>query len=126
MLESGSTDEKKEEKGRDKHGDKSEAFLIRKEEEDEATCLMEEMRKNVEAAQHQSFEAEQSLRNALQEYVDSYDRDRSRARTRMTKCWQSKQSWVTENLNQSTVRQVGWSEEEKAARLWMQLDGDDA
>ena len=52
MLESAASDEKKEERDRDKLGDNLKAFLKRKEEEDEATCLMEEMRKNVEAAQH--------------------------------------------------------------------------
>ena len=36
---------------------------------------MEEMRQNVEAAQHKSFEAEQCQCNALREYVDMYDRD---------------------------------------------------
>ena len=58
MVECAATDEKKEEKDRDKLGDRLEAFLKRKEEEDEATCLMEEMRKNVEAAQHKSFDLE--------------------------------------------------------------------
>ena len=41
MLEKAATDEKKEERVREKLGDKLEAFLKRKE-EDEATCLMEE------------------------------------------------------------------------------------
>ena len=74
---------------RDKLGDKPEAFLQRKEEEDDATCLMEEMRKNVEAAQQKFFEAEQCLWNALREYVDSYDKDLGSATTLMTKRWQS-------------------------------------
>ena len=51
----------------------------------------------------------------------------------MTKCWQSMQSQESKNLNldkdlediQSTVRKVGWCEEEKAARLWKQMEGDD-
>ena len=60
MLEKAATDEKREERDRDKLGDRLEAFLQRKEEEDGATCLMEDMRQNVEAAQHKSFEAEQS------------------------------------------------------------------
>ena len=52
-LEKAATDEKKEEKDREKLGDKLEAFLKRKEEE-EATCLMGEMskKKKVEAARH--------------------------------------------------------------------------
>ena len=58
VLESAATNEEKEERDRDKLGDKLEAFLERKEEEDEATCLMEEMRKNVKAAQHKSYEAD--------------------------------------------------------------------
>ena len=45
MLQKAVTDEKKEERDRDKLGDKQETFLKRKEEEDEATGLMEEMRK---------------------------------------------------------------------------------
>ena len=51
MLEKAATNEKREGRGRDKLGDKLEAFLTRREEEDEATGLMEEMRKNVVAAQ---------------------------------------------------------------------------
>ena len=123
------TDEKREERDRDKLGDKLEALLTRKEEEDEATCLMEEMRKNVVAAQHKSFEAEQSLCNALREHVDGYDRDQDQARTLMTKCWKLMQSRDTKHSNleqdlediQSTALRVGWCEEEKTARLWKQL-----
>ena len=65
MLEKAATDEKEEERDREKLGDKLEAFLKRKAEEDEGTCLMEQMRKNAEAAHHKSFEAEQSLCSAL-------------------------------------------------------------
>ena len=83
----------------EKLGDKLEAFLKKKEEEDEATWLMEAMRRNVDAAQNKSFEAEQSLCGALREYVDSYDKDEGRPGTLMTKCWQSVQSGDTENLN---------------------------
>ena len=62
----------------------------------------------------------------LREYIDSYDKEQGRARTLMTKCWQSMQSVETKNLNfdkdlediQSTARKVGWSEEEKTARPW--------
>ena len=44
--------------------------------ETERLIVVEEMRKNVEAARHTSFEAEQSLCSALREYVDTFDRDR--------------------------------------------------
>ena len=74
MLESAATGEKKEERDRDKLGDKLEAFLKRKEEEDEARRI------KVCAA---------LLGNT------SIDRDRGRARTLMTKCWQSMQSRET-------------------------------
>ena len=58
------------------------------------------MRKNVVAAQpNKFFKAEQSLCNALREYVDGYDRDQGRARTLMPKCWQSMQSRVTKSMN---------------------------
>ena len=56
------------------------------------------MRKNLEAAQYKSFEAEQSLRSALGEYVDTFDRERGRPKTMMTKLWQSMQSGETKNL----------------------------
>ena len=111
-------------------GDKLEALLKRKEEEDEATCLM----KNVVAAQHKkSFEAEQCLCNALREYVDNYGRDHFRAKTLMTKCWQSVQGRSTKNMNleknlediQSTARRVGGNEEDKTRRLWAQDEGDE-
>ena len=85
LFERAATDEKKEERERDKLGEKLEIFLKRKEEEDEATCLMEEMRKNVEAAQHKSSEAELSQCSALREYVDAFDRDRGRPKTIMKK-----------------------------------------
>ena len=51
MLEKAASDEEREERDRDTLGDKLEAFLKRKEQEDEATGLMEEVRKNVAAAQ---------------------------------------------------------------------------
>ena len=55
VLKKKTINEKREERDRDKVGDKLEAFLARKEEEDEATGLMEEMRKNVVAAQQRKF-----------------------------------------------------------------------
>ena len=133
MLEKAATNEKREGRDRDKLGDWLEAFLNKKEEEDEATGLMEEMRKNVVAAQQKNFEAEQSLCNALREYVDNFGRDQDQVRTRMTKCWQSVQSRGTNNMNlekdvedtHSTARRVGGNEEDKTRRLWAQDEGDE-
>ena len=65
-------------------GDKLEAFLTTKDEEDEATGLMEEMRKNEVAAQQKNFEAVQSLCSALREHIDNYSRDQDQARTLVT------------------------------------------
>ena len=99
MVESAATDQKQEERDRDKLSDRLEEFRKRKEEEDEAMCLIDEMRKNLEAAQHRSFEAEQRLCSALQEYVDTFDKDRGRPKTIMTKLWQLMQSRDTKSLN---------------------------
>ena len=106
-------------------GDNLETFLKRKE-EDEATGLMEEMRKNVVAARQKIFEAEQSLCNAPARICRRYDRDQGSARTLMTKCWQSIQTRGTKNMNlekdledmHSTARRVCWCEEEKTTKLW--------
>ena len=84
--------------------------------------------KNLEAAQHKSFEAEQRLCSALREYVDTFDKDRGRPKTIMTKLWQLMQSGDTKNLNLgkdleeilSKMKQMGGSEEVKTRRLWAQ------
>ena len=79
MLDKAATDDKREDRERDKLGDKLEAFLKRKEEEDEATCFMEEMMKNVEWKLHKTKVVRQnSLCYALRDYVGSYDRDQGR------------------------------------------------
>ena len=94
---------------------------------------MEEMRKNVVAAQQTSFEAEQSICNALREYVDNYGRDQDQARTLMTKCRQSVQSRGTKNMNlekdlediHCAARRVGGNEEDKTRRRWAQEEGEE-
>ena len=78
-------------------------------EEDEATCLMEEMRKNVETTQHKS------IANALRECVDNYE---GRARTLVTKMLVNQSK---ENLNldtdldyiQSTPQRGEWAAAKK-------------
>ena len=87
----------------------------------------------MEAAQHNSFEAEQSLCSALREYVDTFDRDRGRPKTMMTKLWQLMQSRDTKNLNLDKdletilckMKQMGGCEEDKTTRLWTQVEGED-
>ena len=99
IIEGAATEERKEERDRDKLGDRLEALLERKKEEDAATCLMEEKRKNWKVAQNESFEEEQNLCNALREYADTFDKDHGRPKTAMTKLWQRMQSRDTKNLN---------------------------
>ena len=98
MLESAATDEKNEESDRAKLGDRLKAFHKGKEQEDETTCLMEEMRKmwrllNTKVLRRSKVCA------VLREYVDTFDRDRGRPKTIMTKLRQSMQSRETKNLN---------------------------
>ena len=62
-------------------------------------CLIEEMREILEAVQHKSFEAEQRVCSAFREHVDTFDKDRGRPKTIMTKLWQLLQSWDTKNPN---------------------------
>ena len=133
MVESAATDEKQEERDRDKLSDRLEEFRKRKSEEDEAMCLTEEMRTNLEAAQLKSFEAEQRLCSALREYVDTFDKDRGRPKTIMTKLWQLMQNWDTKNLSLdkdleeilSKMEQMGGSEEVKTRRLWAHDEDED-
>ena len=124
---------KRKKKGeRDKLGDKLD-FFSRGKKRKMRQRVMEEMRKNVEGAQHKSFKTEQSLCSAFREYVDTFERDRCRPKPMMTKLWQSMQSRETKNLNLdkdledilSKMRQIGGSEEEKAARVWKRLEIDD-
>ena len=134
MLESAATDEKKE-RDMDKLGDKLERsiFLKGKKRKVRQRVSWKRCGKNVEAAQHKSFEAEQSLCSALREYVDTFGRDRGRPKTIITKLWQSMQSRETENSNfdkdlediLSKMKKMGESEEDKAARLWKQFESDD-
>ena len=121
---------KKEERDRDKLGDRLEALLERKKEEDEATCLMEEMRRNVEVAEHESSEAEQNLCSALREYADTFDKDHGRPKTAVTKLRQLMQSRDTTNLNLdleeilAKMKQMGWSDDDTTG-TWTQSEGDD-
>ena len=108
-------------KKKDKLSDRLEEFRKRKKEEDEAMCLIEEMRKNLEAAQHK---AEQRLCSALWEYVDTFDKDRGRPKAIMAKLWQLMQNRDTKNLNLdkdleeilSKMKQIGGSEADTTRR----------
>ena len=71
----------------------------RKDEEDEARCLIEEMQRNLGAAHNESYEAEQKLNSILWECIEAFDKERERPKIFMTKLWQLVQSRDTKNLN---------------------------
>ena len=65
MVESAATDEKQEERDRCRIKDQLAEVRRRKDEEDEARCFIEEMQRNIDAAQNKIFEAEQKLHRIL-------------------------------------------------------------
>ena len=89
MLEQAATNEEEGEKDKEKLDDKLEVSLTKKEYEDEATRLMEEMKKNVGSCTTQKFLRRNKSCAAFREDLDSYDKDKGREVTLMTKCWQS-------------------------------------
>ena len=80
MLEKAATNEKREGRDRISLGTSEKPPLQGKKRKTRQRVLIEEMRKNVVAAQQKSFEAEQSLCNALRECVDNNGRDQHQAR----------------------------------------------
>ena len=104
--------------------DLSDEFLL----STKARCLIEEMQRNLDAAQIKIYEAEQRLCSALREYVDTFDKERGRPKTIMTKLWQLMQSRETNNLNLdkdledilTKMKQMGWSEAARTRRFWAQ------
>ena len=71
----------------------------RREEEDEARNLLEEMQRNLDDAQKKSHEVEQKLNRILLEYIGAFDKERGRPRLIITELWQMMQSRETKNLN---------------------------
>ena len=57
----------------------------RREEEDEARNLIEEMQRNVDEAQNESNEFEQNPNRILWEHIKAFDKERERSRLMMTK-----------------------------------------
>ena len=88
MVESAATDKKQEERDRCRIQYKLVEVRKRKDEEDEVRCLIEEMQRNLNAAQNNSFEAEQKVNSLLWEYIEAFDKERGRPKTVMTKLWQ--------------------------------------
>ena len=92
-------DEKQEQKERGMIRHQLEQLQKRREEEDEARNLIEEMQRNVDEAQNKSYEVERKLDRVLWEYIEAFDKERGRPQLIMTKQWQMKQSRDTKKLN---------------------------
>ena len=105
----------------------------RREEEDEARNLNEEMQRNLDEAQHESLEVERKLDRVLWEYIEAFDKERGRPQLIMTKLWQMMESKDTKNLNLdkdldeifSKTEQTGWNESTRTVRFWTQDDEED-
>ena len=130
IVESATADEKQEERDRCKIKDHLVEVRKRKDEEDEAMCLIEEMQRNPDAAQNKSFEAEQKLNSILWEYIEAFDKERERPKTTLAKLWQLMQSRDTQNLNldkdleeiQSKIKQTKAA---RTRRFWAQDEDED-
>ena len=100
----------------------------RKEQEDEARVLIEEMQRNLDEAQSRSYEVERKLDRVLGEYFEAYEKEVGRSQHIMNKLWQMMQSRDTQNLNldkgfeeiMSKVKQVGWNESTRTTGFWTQ------
>ena len=87
----------------------------RREDEDEARGLIEEMQRNLDEAQNRSYEVERKLDRVLSEYIEALDKEQGRPQLIKTKLWQMMQSRDAKNLNldkdfedvMSKVKQIG-------------------
>ena len=128
MVEVAGTDENQEERERGMIRDQLVELRKRREEEDEARNLIEEMQRNLDDAHNKSYELEQKLNRILWEYIEVFDKERGRPRILMTKLWQLMQSRETKNLNLdrdldeilSKIKQTGWSESTRTRRFCAQ------
>ena len=85
VVEVAVTDEKQEERERVMIRDLRVELRKRREEEDEARNLIEEMQRNLDDAQNQSGEVEHNLNRILWEYIEAFDKERGCPRLTMTK-----------------------------------------
>ena len=133
MVESAPTDEKQEERYRCRLRDQLIEVRKRKDKDDEARCLIEEMQRNLDAAQNKNYMAEQKLYSILWEYIEAFDKERGRPEIIITKLWQLMQSRDTKKLNldknlQEILpqrKQADQSEAARARRSWAQDDDEE-
>ena len=126
-------DETQEQKGGGMIRELLEQLQKRREEEDEARGLIEEMQRNLDEAQNRSYEAERKLDRVLWEHIEAFDKEVGHPQLIMTKLWQMMQSRDTKNLNldkdldeiMSRVKQTGWNESTRTKRFWTQDDDED-
>ena len=108
---------------------KTSSWKFRKrEEEDEARCFIEEMQRNLDAAENKSFEAREKLHSILSEYIEAFHKERGRPKTIMTEMWQLMQSHDTKDLEEilSKIKLTrGGSEAARARRFWAQDEDED-
>ena len=105
----------------------------RREAEDEARGLIEEMQRNLGEAQARTYEMERKLDRVLGEYIDSFEKELGRQHHIMTKMWQMMQSRDTKTLNldkdfeeiMSKVKQAGWNELTKTTGFWREDEDED-
>ena len=132
MVEAAAIDERQETKERIVVKDLVEQLQKRREEEDEATGLMEEMQRNLDEAQRRSHEVERKLDRVLGEYIEAFEKEMRRPQLVMNKMWQRMRSRDTKNLNldkdleeiMSKVQQIGWNESTRTTGFCRQ--GEDA
>ena len=128
MVEVAVTDEKQEERERGLIRDLLLELRKKTDEEDEARNLIEEMQRNLDDAQNNSYDVEKKLNRILWEYIEVSDKERGRPRILMTKLWQLMQSRETKNLNLdkdldemlSKIKHTGCSESSRTRRFWAQ------
>ena len=101
----------------------------RRQEEDDARNLIEEMQRNVDEARNKSYELEQKLNRIPWEYIEAFDKERERSRLMMTKhsgkMMQSRETKILSlekdlDENWGKIKQTGWSETTRTKRLWLQ------
>ena len=100
MVEQAVIDERQEHKERSMIKDLVYKLQTRKEEEDEARGLIEDMQRNLDEAQTRCYVVERKLDRVLGEYIESFEKEIGRPQHIMNKMWQMIQSGDTEHLNQ--------------------------
>ena len=133
MVEQAAIDERQEHKERSMIKNLLHQRQKKREEEDEARGLIEEMQRNLDEAQTRSYEVERMVDRVLGEYIDSFEKEMGRPQHIMNKMWQMMQSRDTKNLNldkdfqeiMSKMKQAGCNESTKSTGFWRPDEDED-